>query len=634
VQLRELEILAPAKNIDIGIAAIDCGADALYIAGPSYGAREAAGNPISDIEKLAAYSHKFGAKVYMVLNTILYDNEIESAVKLATQAYEAGCDALIIQDLGLLKAALPPIPLFASTQTNIRDVEQAILMESLGFKRAILARELSLEQISAIRKSTNIELESFVHGALCVSYSGQCYISSRVTGRSSNRGECAQMCRSSYNLVDNRGKVIVKDRPILSLKDLNLAGYIPSLANAGVTSFKIEGRLKGASYIKNVVRYYRGVMDSFLEGNQTYRSSSFGKLYGGFTPRPESTFNRGYTNLFIEGQRDEWSSGESAKSTGEYIGKIISTAKDRRGNLTFRYTSSNRVENGDGLCIITPAGEVIGIRASVTESREVTTNEQVTLPPGSLLYRNYNHTFERELAANMPKRLISVFLTIICKNGITTVKGVSEDGRESTLEIEKRFEPARDPALVQESVARQLGKTSGIYKFEVKSFTADEYLFYPISELNEIRRAIAANLESMEVCKPAGEPVGKPEGKPAGKLVGDSGEQAGDSGEPGRYRKAKPLKGQALDYRANISNALSKELYMELGAKTAEAAFEISAPEQAELMRCKYCIKFELGSCPKEGSRTKYEEPLWLENGGRKFRVAFDCNRCEMVIFG
>lgn len=629
MQLRELEILAPAKNIDIGIAAIDCGADALYIAGPSFGAREAAGNPMSDIEKLAAYSHRYGAKVYMVLNTILYDNEIESAVKLATQAYEAGCDALIIQDLGLLRAALPPIPLFASTQTNIRDVEQALLMESLGFKRAILARELSLEQISAIRKSTNIELESFVHGALCVSYSGQCYISSRVTGRSSNRGECAQMCRSSYNLTDNRGKVIVKDRPILSLKDLNLAGYIPALADAGVTSFKIEGRLKGASYIKNVVRYYRGVMDSFLDGNQTYKSSSLGKLYGGFTPRPESTFNRGFTNLFIEGTRDSWSSGESAKSTGEYIGKIISTAKDRRGNLTFRYTSSNRVENGDGLCIIAPSGEVIGIRASTTESREVVTNEQVTVPPGSLLYRNYNHSFEKELAANMPKRLISVFLTITCKNGITSVKAVSEDGREITLAIEKRFEPARDSALVHESVARQLGKSAGIYRFEVKSFIADEYLFYPISELNEIRREIATKLDEMDI-QNAGEPAGI-----TGELPGSPGEpQITTENSPARYHKAKPLKGQTPDYRANISNSLSKELYMELGAKSTDEAFEISPPEQAELMRCKYCIKFELGSCPKEGSRTKYEEPLWLENGGRKFRVAFDCNKCEMVIFG
>ena len=243
------------------------------------------------------------------------------------------------------------------------------------------------------------------------------------------------------------------------------------------------------------------------------------------------------------------------------------------------------------------------------------TNEQVTVPPGSLLYRNYNHSFEKELAANMPKRLISVFLTITCKNGATSVKAVSEDGREITLAIEKRFEPARDSALVQESVARQLGKSAGIYRFEVKSFIADEYLFYPISELNEIRREIATKLDEMEV-QNAGEPQITAENSPA------------------RYHKAKPLKGQTPDYRANISNSLSKELYMELGAKSTDEAFEISPPEQAELMRCKYCIKFELGSCPKEGSRTKYEEPLWLENGGRKFRVAFDCNKCEMVIFG
>ena len=265
MQLRELELLAPAKNRDIGIAAIDCGADSLYIAGPSFGAREAAGNSVSDVAQLAAYGRKFGAKVYMVINTILYDNEIDKAVRLAHQAYDAGCSALIIQDLGLLKAGLPPLPLFASTQTNIRTAEQAMFLESLGFERLILARELSLEQIAEIRKATTIELESFIHGALCVSYSGQCYMSERVAGRSANRGACVQACRSKFDLKDGSGKILLRDKALLSLRDLNLGDFIPQLANAGISSFKVEGRLKNISYIKNVVRFYRTLIDNFIE---------------------------------------------------------------------------------------------------------------------------------------------------------------------------------------------------------------------------------------------------------------------------------------------------------------------------------------------------------------------------------
>ncbi|MBQ3176142.1 MAG: U32 family peptidase, partial [Bacteroidales bacterium] len=263
----ELELLAPAKNKDIGIAAIDCGADAVYIAGPKFGARESAGNSFSDIAELASYAHKFGAKVYMVVNTILYDNELEEAQKSISKAWEIGCDAVIVQDLSVLKMDLPPIPLFASTQTNIRTTEQAKFLESLGFQRLILARELSLEQISDIKKSVGADIETFVHGALCVSYSGQCYLSQKLTGRSANRGACAQACRSLYTLIDSSGKVLLKDFPILSLKDFNLSERIPELVKAGVTSFKIEGRLKNVSYIKNIVRLYREKLDLFLAEN-------------------------------------------------------------------------------------------------------------------------------------------------------------------------------------------------------------------------------------------------------------------------------------------------------------------------------------------------------------------------------
>ena len=289
----ELELLAPAKNRDIGIAAIDCGADAVYIAGPQFGAREGAGNPISQIAELAEYAHKFGAKVYMTVNTILYDHEIEEAADIIHQAYEAGCDAIIVQDLGVLAMDLPPIPLHASTQTNLRSTEQAIFLKDLGFERLILARELSLDQIAAIKDATQTDIETFVHGALCVSYSGQCYLSQKLTGRSANRGACAQACRSLYDLVDSNGKVLAKDTPMLSLKDFNLSNRIPELVKAGVTSFKIEGRLKNISYIKNIVRLYRTRIDEFLKENPGYVRASMGEIAGGFTPNANITFNRG-----------------------------------------------------------------------------------------------------------------------------------------------------------------------------------------------------------------------------------------------------------------------------------------------------------------------------------------------------
>jgi putative protease len=573
VQLRKLELLAPAKNKDIGTAAINCGADALYIAGPSFGAREAAGNSMSDIEELAKYAHRYGAKVYMVLNTILYQNEINEAVKLSNQAYQAGCDALIIQDLGLLKAGMPPIPLFASTQTNIRSVEQAVSLKALGFQRLILARELSLSQIKEIRDSVDTELESFIHGALCVSYSGQCYLSESATHRSANRGVCSQMCRSTYNLMDREGKVIVKDKALLSLKDLNLGGYIPELVDAGITSFKIEGRLKNVSYIKNVVKYYRSILDSFLSSNPDYTSSSCGKLYGGFTPRPELTFNRGYTELFIGGVRGEWRSAESTKSVGEYIGTVEKVINRPTDNLVFDYKGEVKIQNGDGLCFILPSGKILGARASSTTQKNVTTNERVTIPTGSQIYRNYNHLFEKELEQNMPKRLIIVELIFVSGKKGNIINAKSEDGVITEVSTEGDYQLAKDEVIARRNIYNQLEKTAGIYKFTITSFEPGILLFYPVSVLNRIRREIA---DKMDDQREAVRLIEKPN-------------------KPSDFSDQKRFEGLYFDYRANVSNNYSKELYYSLGAIDVGDAFEISPPVEAELMRCPDCIKFELG---------------------------------------
>ena len=345
----ELELLAPAKNKSIGIAAIDCGADAVYIAGPKFGAREAAGNSISDIAELVDYAHKFGAKVFMVVNTILYEDELQQARETIIEAHRIGCDAIIVQDLSILEMDLPPIELYASTQTNIRTVQQARFLESLGFSRLILARELSLQQIAQIKDAVNVPIETFIHGALCVSYSGQCYMSQKITGRSANRGCCAQACRNNYTLIDSTGKEVrysngtpvAKDAPILSLKDFNLSGHIPELVEAGVTSFKIEGRLKNESYIKNTVLLYRRKIDEFLESNPKYCRASYGRCTGGFTPDPAATFNRDYTTLFIEGKRGKWNSSNGAKYLGEFIGTVGSCGTNRYGQLHFTYKSAS-----------------------------------------------------------------------------------------------------------------------------------------------------------------------------------------------------------------------------------------------------------------------------------------------------
>jgi collagenase-like PrtC family protease len=615
VQVTTLELLAPAGNKDIGIAAIDCGADALYIAGSSFGARYGVGNSLGDIDSLCNYAHKFGSKVYLTLNTIIFDNEIGKAISLAWKAYEAGCDALIIQDFGLIDVELPPIPLFASTQTNNRDVQQLKLLESLGFSRAILARELSIEQIKNIRKGTAIELESFIHGALCVSYSGQCYLSARLTGRSANRGECAQPCRSNYNLLDGNGNVLVKNRPLLSLKDLNLSDYIEEMILAGVTSFKIEGRLKNISYVKNIVRHYRGLFDNILEhgtlGDKEtqYRPASFGKLYGGFSPRTDLTFNRGYTHFFIEGERGKWQSGHSAKGIGEYIGEVVESWRDNHGCTVFEYKSDISLENGDGLCFVESPNKISGARASKIIGNKVFINEAVDIQEKTKIYRNYSIGFEKELKNNMPKRLLKVGVCFEDINGEYFLEGECEDETVVKISIGANFEVADNQEKAKETIYKQLEKVTDCYIFEVREIRTEKLPFLPVSVLNQGRRDIATQLQRT-----------RPEKRRVKELRS--------------YAKRDVRIGGRLSYRYNIANSYASNLYKSLGAEEIEPAFEISNPSEVELMRCKYCIRYELGFCMKNHSGEDSGLPLYLENNGRTFKLVFDCRNCEMIIFG
>ncbi|MBR5856435.1 MAG: U32 family peptidase [Bacteroidales bacterium] len=641
----ELELLAPAKNRDIGIAAIDCGADAVYIAGPQFGAREGAGNPISEIAELVAYAHKFGVKVFMTVNTILYDNELAEAEKIIKEAYQAGVDAIIVQDLGVLKLDLPPVPLHASTQTNLRSPEQAQFLKSLGFERLILARELSLNQISAIKKATDTDIETFVHGALCVSYSGQCYLSHKLTGRSANRGSCAQACRSLYTLTDSSGKIILKDTPILSLKDFNLSNRIPELVEAGVTSFKIEGRLKNISYIKNIVKLYRQKIDEFLSNNPQYKRASLGEVNGGFNPDADLTFNRGYTEFFIDSQRGRWRSTDGAKYLGEYIGTVTRCSKERNGNLQFEYrladTSVQPISNGDGLCFVSQSGEISGVRANSCNGLRVSTTEKLIIQERSKLFRNYNILFERELERNMPKRLIPVSLHLKNCNDdivITAEWGKGNDVQRDcvTMRLGEALEVASNRDLAVKNLHSQLGKSSGIFKFSLEKIDEDVTIpFLPIGKINELRRELA-------------------------QMVADKIEQATlierqyrqehtielrKRAEESAYIKT-PL-GTTPDYRANCSNKLSGRVYESRGAERVLPAFELKEESNAELMRSKYCIKYELGLCPNykitaandKGyvnriGKTGIKEPLILLNGKNRLQLKFDCSICEMVVIG
>ena len=614
----ELELLAPAKNREIGIAAVDCGADALYMAGPEFGAREAAGNSMDEIAATVAYAKQFGVKVYLTLNTILYDSELKAAQKLVCDAWEAGCAAVIVQDMALLKMELPPIRLFASTQANISTVEQALFLRDLGFDRLILARELSLGQIAEIKRATGIDIECFVHGALCVSYSGQCYLSEYLTGRSANRGCCAQVCRSLYTLADASGRVYARNRPLLSLRDLNLSRRIPDLVRAGVTSFKIEGRLKNSSYVKNGVRLYRAAIDSFIAENPGYARASAGSPHGGFLPDAALTFNRGFTEYFIDGRRSKWGSAAAAKYVGERVGHVTASGKSPGGTLWFEYArekGASPVVNGDGLCFVQKNGEIAGLRANSCSANRVVTTESVTIRSGTPVYRNFNFAFERELEKNMPQRLVDVALeTGIAQSGKFLVRAMPERGGVLEMEFETPFPPASNRNLALENIVRQLGKKSGIFLFRVvKSSFPGEIPFIPLSRLNGMRHELAmAIMEAAERKRHDAAP----------------GTRSGIS--------APRLPEARLTYLANCSNSLSRELYAGCGAREIAPAYELEHRDGVELMRTKYCIRYELGFCHKaDPVRAKQmQEPLFLINGGKRLKLVFDCIRCQMFVIG
>lgn len=570
----KLELLAPARDSAIGTAAIDCGADAVYMAGPSFGARVAAANKVSDLEAVARYAHRYGARLYATVNTLLDEEELPEAERLIRQYYEAGVDALIIQDMRLLELNLPPIELHASTQAIVRTPERAAQLEKAGLSRIILERQLSLEQIRAIRRAVSCEIECFVHGALCVGYSGQCFLSEYLTGRSANRGCCAQPCRSLYDLVDAGGRMVAADRALLSLKDFRLDSHIGELADAGVCSFKIEGRLKNASYVKNIVRHYRGVLDSFIEQRPEYGKASFGRLAGGFTPDPDLTFNRGYTTCFIDGKRGTWNSADVARSKGEYLGEIEKIKGHEVILKPSKELSVWPLSNGDGLSFVVREGEAVGMRADLGSGNTASVKDTSSLRPGMKVYRNFNVKFERELEKNMPERLMDAAVFYRSRSGHTVVEARAEDGRTATVEFDEAAQEARKRELAEETLRCCLGKTSGPYSFHLETIESDRIYFYTAAYLNSLRNRLSEMLQASAPQREAAAP------RPAASSV------------PPTLR---------------------------------------TAPD-GELLRTKYCIKYELGLCPKQGGGLSVREPLFLVNQNRRFQLRFDCKNCEMIV--
>ena len=432
--MNRIELLIPAKDLHSGQVAIQHGADALYIGAPRFGARQAAGNSLQDLDQLIQYAHLYGSKVHVTVNTLLFDNELEDARKLIWQLYEMGTDALIIQDLGILKMDLPPIALHASTQCHNHSLERIRMLKQAGFKRAILAREMDLETIQDIHNQCDIELETFVHGALCVCYSGQCYISKMMTGRSGNRGECAQICRTPFDLQDANGKILLKNKHLLSLRDMNRSAYLADLMDAGVVSFKVEGRLKDENYVKNITAYYRQILDNILVGKPDLRKTGSGTTVFFFDPDPKKTFNRGFTPYFMEGKREKMASFDTPKAMGQYIGTL---RQDVRGNLL--YDGSETLANGDGLCFINSEGNLEGFFVNGFDGRRIIPHKSVSAIKQVDLYRNVDKDFEKKIEGKSAERKIAVDMVFEeVENGFR-LRVCDEDGVEAdaVLETEK-----------------------------------------------------------------------------------------------------------------------------------------------------------------------------------------------------
>ena len=612
--MTSIELLSPARNLEYGKAAMIHGADAVYIGAPGFSARAEASNSVADIEQLVRFAHLYRAKVYVAFNTILYDHELDDAIRLIYQLYEAGVDALIIQDMGLLLCDLPPVPLFASTQTHNHTSEKVAFLEKVGFSRVILARELDLSQIETIRKQTAIDLEFFVHGSLCVSYSGQCYMSQAITGRSCNRGVCAQPCRSVYHLMDAEGRILIENAHLLSLKDLNLSNYLAALANAGITSFKIEGRLKDLNYVKNITAFYRQCLDALIENDSRWTKASSGNIDFRFTPNPYKTFHRGYTRYFINGRKEKVASPQTQKSIGERMGKVTMVEKLHETSLQ-RWFSINKkscISNGDGLCWLHPQKGLEGVLVNRVEAKRIFPAKPVALKPGVEIFRNNDFVFEKLLSGHSAQRRIAVSFELYDQLSGYTLQVVDEDGNQTEYTIETHKIPAKNAKTTRQQIDTQLRKLGNTaFSTDRITITATFDYFIPAALLNDMRRQIIRQLENLRNQKYRAKPYDRP---PVTAMY------------PATHH----------DYRGNVANHAARNFYGECGVERIDDAFELQNDYFDKIwMTTRHCIKYQYDVCPVfQRPSVKWKEPLYLVNHHDPYRLEFDCQLCEMKVIG
>lgn len=597
-----IELLAPAKNAEVGIAAINHGADAVYIGAPKFGARQAVGNSLDDIATLVTYAHRFYARVYVALNTILSDDELDEARALIYKLYDIGVDALIIQDMGLLELDLPPIPLHASTQCDNRSVTKVQFLEQCGFEQVVLARELSLQQIREIGEKTAVALECFVHGALCVSYSGQCYLSQALRERSANRGACAQMCRLPYTLLDGDEEVLSRNQHLLSLKDFDASAHLFELMEAGVSSFKIEGRLKEANYVKNITAYYRQKIDQVIAGTD-YRRASSGVTRFFFEPNPQKTFYRGATDYFLRTRTTNITSFETPKSLGEPVGTVREVWRN-----AFSVNSDKEFANGDGLCCVNTHGDFVGFRVNKVENGRLFPLEMPDIKPNSQLYRNADAAFDKLLAGKTSERKIPVTVLVSDTPDGLEFAMADNEGNQAQLSVLVAKELPNNPERAVETFKTQLSKL-GNTDFETVEvvLNLEQPWFIPVSQLAEWRRQLVVEFEQVRA-----------KNYPKRELV--------------LSQTTHPYVQSTVDYRVNAFNAKAIAFYSRHGAEVVQPAFEEIAVPDAELMRTKHCIKYSFGWCPKQHPEKTPKEPLMLQYGETKLNLSFDCVHCEMVI--
>mgnify|MGYP003507918132 FL=1 len=603
-KLRKIELLAPAKNLECGLEAINHGADAVYIGAPKFGARSAAGNSLDDIQTLVKHAHLYNARIYVTVNTILKEEELLETEKMIWELYGMGVDALIVQDMGITGLNLPPIPLHDSTQTDNRTSDKVKFLANAGFRQVVLARELSLKEIDRIhRENPDVALEAFVHGALCVSYSGQCYVSEACFGRSANRGECAQFCRLSFNMVDADNQVMVSNKHLLSLKDMNQSNQLEALIDAGVSSFKIEGRLKDVSYVKNVTAAYRQKLDEILNRRPDLIKASSGTCYFDFKPQLDKSFSRGFTHYFVNGRDRDIASFDTPKSLGEEMG----TVKEIRGNyLTVAGLKS--FNNGDGVCYLDEKGTLQGFRINRVDGNKLFLQEMPEIKQRTVLYRNYDQEFEKILSRESAKRKIAVELLLEDHAFGFSITLTDEDRNLVTLALPRDKELARSPQTknLEEQLAK-LGNTPfEAIKVEVRF--SDNW-FIPVSALADLRRKAVDELLTL-------------------RSINYKREVSVWKSTSHAYPQTE------LTYLGNVMNSKAHSFYAAHGVKNIAPAFEKQPVEDAVLMFCKHCLRFSMSWCPvHQKGRSPYKEPYYLvSSDGKRFRLSFDCKNCQMKV--